>query len=260
MLSPGLLELLRAWWREARPEGWLFPGKPRINPISPRQLNRALTSAKHMAGVKKPATLHTLRHGFATPLLEANTPSRQHAAHAPAGPRHSVGMWPVAPNAATIPSLITHARTGIAPNARARRRATGWRRVPGICCQWNTSTSSSPCQLRSPRSPFGTRRPFYGLLFKASAQTVMTIAADPKRMGARVGMTSVLHTWGSALTHHPHIHMIVPSGGLSPDGAKWVACRPGVLSACAGAVAVVQAPVFGRAHGTAPHRANVLLR
>jgi site-specific recombinase XerD len=65
MLSPGLLELLRAWWREARPEGWLFPGKPKINPISPRQLNRAFTSAKHMAGVKKPATLQTLRHRFA---------------------------------------------------------------------------------------------------------------------------------------------------------------------------------------------------
>ena len=52
-------------------------------------------------------------------------------------------------------------------------------------------------------------------------------AADPKRLGARVGMTSVLHTWGSALTHHPHIHMIVPGGGLSPDGTRWVACKPG---------------------------------
>jgi hypothetical protein len=61
----------------------------------------------------------------------------------------------------------------------------------------------------------------------ANAETVATIAADPKRMGARVGVTSVLHTWGSALTHHPHIHMIVPGGGLSPDGRKWVACRPG---------------------------------
>ena len=74
---------------------------------------------------------------------------------------------------------------------------------------------------------FWNKRAVYGLLFKASAETVTTIAADPKRMGARVGMTSVLHTWGSALTHHPHIHMIVPGGGLSPDGASWVACRPG---------------------------------
>ena len=74
---------------------------------------------------------------------------------------------------------------------------------------------------------FWNKKAVYDLLFRASAETVMTIAADPKRMGARVGMTSVLHSWGSALTHHPHIHMIVPGGGLSPDGARWVACRPG---------------------------------
>ena len=74
---------------------------------------------------------------------------------------------------------------------------------------------------------YWNKKAIYGLLFKASAETVMTIAADAKRMGARVGMTSVLHTWGSALTHHPHIHMIVPGGGLSPDGARWVACKPG---------------------------------
>ena len=77
------------------------------------------------------------------------------------------------------------------------------------------------------RIAYWNKRAVYGLLFKASAETVMTIAADPKRLGARVGMTSVLHTWGSALTHHPHIHMIVPGGGLSPDGTRWVACKPG---------------------------------
>ncbi|WP_424831397.1 IS91 family transposase [Ruegeria sp.] len=71
------------------------------------------------------------------------------------------------------------------------------------------------------------KRAIYGLLLKVSAETVMTIADDPKRLGARVGMTSVLHTWGSALTHHPHIHMIVPGGGLSPDSTKWITCRPG---------------------------------
>ena len=67
----------------------------------------------------------------------------------------------------------------------------------------------------------------YDLLFKASAETLTTIAADPKHLGARVGATSVLHTWGSALTHHPHIHMIVPGGGISFDGTRWVSCRPG---------------------------------
>jgi Putative transposase/Transposase zinc-binding domain len=67
----------------------------------------------------------------------------------------------------------------------------------------------------------------YDLLFKASADTLITIAADPKHLGARVGVLSVLHTWGSALTHHPHVHMIVPGGGISLDGSKWVACRAG---------------------------------
>ncbi len=65
----------------------------------------------------------------------------------------------------------------------------------------------------------------YGLLFKASAQTLQTIAADPKHLGAKIGMTSVLHTWGSAMTHHPHVHVVVPGGGLSSDGQRWVACR-----------------------------------
>jgi ssDNA-binding Zn-finger/Zn-ribbon topoisomerase 1 len=66
----------------------------------------------------------------------------------------------------------------------------------------------------------------YDLLFKASAETLMTIAADPEHLGARVGILSVLHTWGSALTHHPHVHMIVPGGGISLDGRSWVTCRP----------------------------------
>jgi hypothetical protein len=67
----------------------------------------------------------------------------------------------------------------------------------------------------------------YDLLFRASAETVLTIAADPKHLGARIGITSVLHTWGSAMTHHPHVHMIVPGGGIALDGKSWVACRPG---------------------------------
>jgi hypothetical protein len=67
----------------------------------------------------------------------------------------------------------------------------------------------------------------YGILFKAAAETLLRIAADPKHLGARIGMTAVLHTWGSAMTHHPHLHWIVPGGGISPDGKEWVSCRPG---------------------------------
>jgi hypothetical protein len=66
----------------------------------------------------------------------------------------------------------------------------------------------------------------YDLLLKAAAETLITIAADPRHLGARIGLTAVLHTWGSALTHHPHAHIIVPGGGLSPDGQHWIACRP----------------------------------
>jgi hypothetical protein len=67
----------------------------------------------------------------------------------------------------------------------------------------------------------------YGLLFQVAAETLRTIAADPRHLGARIGLTLVLHTWGSALTHHPHVHGIAPGGGLSPDGQRWVACKPG---------------------------------
>jgi hypothetical protein len=66
----------------------------------------------------------------------------------------------------------------------------------------------------------------YGLLFTAAAEATLTIAADPKRLGARIGITAVLHSWGSAMTHHPHVHMIVPGGGISLDGTRWVSCRP----------------------------------
>ncbi len=74
---------------------------------------------------------------------------------------------------------------------------------------------------------YQNKRAIYGLLFKASAEAVLTIAADPKHLGARVAITSVLHTWGSAMTHHPHVHMIVPGGGISNDGKSWISCRPG---------------------------------
>jgi hypothetical protein len=69
----------------------------------------------------------------------------------------------------------------------------------------------------------------YDLLFKAASETMLAIAADPKHLGARIGITAVLHTWGSAMTHHPHVHMIVPGGGIAPDGSRWISSRPAFL-------------------------------
>jgi hypothetical protein len=69
----------------------------------------------------------------------------------------------------------------------------------------------------------------YDLLFKASSQAVLTIAADPEHLGVRIGITAVLHTWGSTMTHHPHVHMIVPGGGISLDGSRWLSCQPRFL-------------------------------
>jgi hypothetical protein len=79
----------------------------------------------------------------------------------------------------------------------------------------------------------------YDLLLKASSETMLTIAADPKHLGARIGFLSVLHSWGSAMTHHPHVHMIVPGGGFSLDGNSWVSCRPRFFLAVPVALGVV---------------------
>jgi hypothetical protein len=73
---------------------------------------------------------------------------------------------------------------------------------------------------------FHNKAVVYSILFKAASEALLTIAADPRHLGARIGLTAVLHTWGSALTHHPHVHCIVPGGGLSLDGERWVSCRP----------------------------------
>jgi len=74
---------------------------------------------------------------------------------------------------------------------------------------------------------FQNKQAVYALLFRTAAETLRRIAADPKHLGAEVGLVAVLHTWGQTLQHHPHVHCVVPGGGPSPDGARWIACRPG---------------------------------
>jgi Putative transposase/Transposase zinc-binding domain len=74
---------------------------------------------------------------------------------------------------------------------------------------------------------YQNKRMLYDVLFRTSAETLRTIAADPKHLGAEIGFLSVLHTWGQNLLHHPHVHCVVPGGGIAPDGERWIACRPG---------------------------------
>jgi hypothetical protein len=76
---------------------------------------------------------------------------------------------------------------------------------------------------------FQNKTAVYDLLFQAASETMVTIAADPRHLGVRIGITAVLHTWGSAMTHHPHIHMIVPGGGISLDGKRWISSKPAFL-------------------------------
>jgi hypothetical protein len=74
---------------------------------------------------------------------------------------------------------------------------------------------------------YQNKKLLYDILFHASAETLRTIAADPQHLGAEIGFLTILHTWGQTLLHHPHLHCVVPGGGISPDGEHWIACRPG---------------------------------
>src|SRR5215831_8988429 len=133
-------------------------------------------------------------------------------------------MSNAARTARTCASATIPAATGTAPSARLWRPRSGWPTARPNSCPCPISMSST---LRGPIAEiaYQNKAVVYDLLLKIAAKTLITIAADPKHLGARIGLTAVLHTWGSPLTHHPHAHIIVPGGGLSPDGQHWIACR-----------------------------------
>ena len=109
--------------------------------------------------------------------------------------------------------------------ARAAQRWLDARQADLLPVEYYHVVFTLPEQISS--IAYTNKAAIYRLLFDVAAETLLTIAADPKHLGASIGATLVLHTWGSALTHHPHVHGIVPGGGLSPDGERWVACRHG---------------------------------
>jgi hypothetical protein len=118
------------------------------------------------------------------------------------------------------------AATGTVRSAKAWHVRSGSRRVRPSCCRCPTTTWSS-LPAAAAEIAFQNKRVVYAILFRAAADALRDIAADPRHLGAEIGAVAVLHTWGQALHHHPHLHCIVPSGGLSPDQTSWISCRPG---------------------------------
>src|SRR5438094_48014 len=191
MLPPVLLERLRSWWRVARAQGkmldggWLFPGQNPIEPLTCRQLNRAVHAAV-LGG-------HVLRCDACEQLQIAYNSCRNR--HCPKCQASAARQWLEARQADLLPVEYYHV----------------------------VFTLPAPIAAIA----YTNKAVIYDLLFAVAAETLRTIAADPKHLGAEVGVTLVLHTWGSALTHHPHVHGVVPGGGLALDGQRWVRCRPG---------------------------------
>ena len=296
--------------------GWLFPGRNPVEPLSARQLSRAVHAAAQAAGIKKHVSPHTLRHSFATHLLEQDTdirviqvllghakldttalytrvatttiagrdqPARPARAatvdrgeaetprlarrpvsrprlevadvfhrHGAAWRRANAGH--VSLGQLQVMSAIERCRSAALGGHVERCEDCGHSRIAYNSCR---NRHCPKCQGAAAKDWLAAREAdllpvgyfhvvftlpaeiapiayqnkavVYDLLFRAAAETLLTIAADPKHLGARIGFTAVLHTWGSAMTHHPHLHMIVPGGGISLDGTRWVGCRPGFL-------------------------------
>jgi site-specific recombinase XerD len=329
MLPAEVLDLLRQWWKArltaynaggAPEHRWLFPGRSDHQPLTTRQFSRLFKEAARAAGLRKTVSLHSLRHSFATHLLERGTdirliqallghdklettarysrvatgmiakiespldglsaPRRRRArrdreeppAPCAAGQRPALEVadilrdhgpaWReanrghVSLDQLKVMSAIERCRTAALGGhvARCENAACGHTEIAYNSCRnrhcpkcqgaasrrWLADRKAEllpvpyfhvvytlPSELRD--IAYQNKRVIYDLLMKAAAETTLAIAADSKRLGARIGITAVLHTWGSALTHHPHVHMIVPGGGLSFDSARWVASRANFL-------------------------------
>ena len=150
------------------------------------------------------------------------------------------GTSPSAITAARYGTTIIPAATEAVPSAVEASGRPGWPNVRPTSCPFPTSTSSSPCPTSSARWPWATVSSCIGCSSTAAKETLLEVAADPKHLGARIGVLMVLHTWGQKLEHHPHVHCVVPGGGLAvpaktsgnaatdpgDQAPRWVSCRP----------------------------------
>jgi Putative transposase len=165
-----------------------------------------------------------VRHGVKSmPAMSASISSRSCRRSSIAARQRLAAMSRAAKTAPIQPSPTTPAATGIAQSAKAPLWLAD-REAELLPVPYYHLVFTLPAAIAD--IAYQNKAVLYDLLFKVSAETMLTIAEDPKHLGARIGITSVLHTWGSALTHHPHVHMIVPGGGISLDGQRWVSCRP----------------------------------
>src|SRR4051812_47182435 len=131
-------------------------------------------------------------------------------------------MWSAARIARTCASRTTRVAIATATSVNGRPLKHGSKPARRNFCQSPTSIWCSPFRQNFAPSPIRTKPKCTDLLFKATADTLTTIAADPKHLGASIGLTAVMHTWGQRLDHHPHVHCIVPGGGVAPNGERLV--------------------------------------
>src|SRR3954463_16214332 len=240
MLSEQLLAILRAYWKRTRSQHWVFPGSDPARPITARSLQRACRRGVQAAGLDKRVTVHTLRHERADVSRRHGEAWREaqagHLSRVQLRVMSAIESCRTAALGGHVEQCVACAHTRIAYNSCRNRHcpkcqgsaASAWlaaRTAELLPVPYFHVVFTLPAQLGA--IAYQNKALVYGLLFKVAAETLTTIAADPKRLGARIGVTAVLHTWGQTLDHHPHVHCIVPGGGLSPDGARWIPCRSG---------------------------------